>query len=183
MNKPTIYLDMDGVVADWRANAIRVIGYDCFDPKQRYDADDWAELRSDPHIFLNLPLMPRAEELVAIAREYRDRLGWELLFLTAIPHNNDVPWAFYDKIQWVKQYFPDIAVHFGPYSDNKSQHCSAGDILVDDRWDNCNMWTEAGGLSFRVGRTLDATIEQLQVDLQARIDHAMNTRRLIVEVL
>jgi len=174
---------MDGVVADWRANAINVIGYDCFDPLQRYNAADWDLLRSDPHIFLNLPLMPRANELVDIAREYRDRLGWELLFLTAIPHNNDVPWTFYDKILWVQKYFPDIAVHFGPYSEDKHLHCKPNDILVDDRVDNCDSWRAAGGLSFRVGRQLDATIEQLQLDLQSRIDHAMNTRRLIVEIL
>jgi len=179
----TIYLDMDGVVADWRANAVRVIGYDCFDPKQRYNAVDWDKLRSDPHIFLNLPLMSRANELVDIAREYRDRLGWELLFLTAIPHNNDVPWTFYDKIEWVKKYFPDIAVHFGPYSEDKYKHCQPNDILVDDRVDNCDSWSAAGGLAFKVGLTLDVTIEQLQLDLQARIDHAMNTRRLIVELL
>ena len=163
------YLDMDGVVADWRANAIRVIGYDCFDPAQRYKEDDWARLRADPHIFRNLPQMARSEELVALARQYRDRLGWELLFLTAIPHNNDVPWTFYDKILWVNERFPDIPVHFGPYSEDKHRHCSPGDILVDDRSDNCAQWAAAGGQAIRVGLTLDTAIQAVQADLAARL--------------
>ena len=184
--KRTLYLDMDGVVADWRANAVRVIGYDCFDPAQRYKDEDWALLRSDPHIFLNLPLMPRSDELVALARQYRDVLGWELLFLTAIPHNNDVPWTFHDKQVWASRHFPDIPVHFGPYSEDKQEHCGPNDILVDDRSDNCLQWRAAGGVAIRVGRTLDTAIAEL-AELYAQelavYEHALATRRLIVQVL
>ncbi len=180
----TIHLDMDGVVADWRANAIRVIGYDCFDPKQRYSAADWDLLRSDPHIFLNLPLMPRANELVDLARGYRDRLGWGLVFLTAIPHNNDVPWTFHDKFTWAQGHYPDIAVHFGPYSEDKHLHVKQpGDILVDDRLDNCESWTAAGGLAVRVGRSLDSAILALELDYAKRVSTALDLRDLVLNVL
>ena len=143
----TFYLDMDGVVADWRANAQRVIGYDCFDPQQRYKPDDWIKLRSDPHIFLNLPLMEGCHELVDLARQYRDILGWELVFLTAIPHNNDMPWSIQDKVWWAHERFEGIPVFFGPFSHNKQDHCKPGDILIDDRHSNCDEWTRAGGLA------------------------------------
>lgn len=184
--KRTLYLDMDGVVADWRANAVRVIGYDCFDPAQRYNDRDWALLRSDPHIFLNLPLMDGARRLVDLARGFRDTLGWELLFLTAIPHNNDVPWTFHDKQVWAARYFSDIPVHFGPYSEDKYRHCSAGDILVDDRYDNCAQWRAASGTAVKVALTLDSAIaelEEIYAQELAVFEHALNTRRLIVEVL
>ena len=177
-----IYLDMDGVVADFRSYAVGKIGTQ---PAvgDLYPDQDWRRLRDNPHLFLELPLMARATELVNIARRYRDQLGWELLFLTAIPHNNDLPWAFHDKIEWARLHFTDIAVHFGPYSSDKHLHCSAGDILVDDRLSNCQEWEQAEGLAFKVGRTLDSVIAALKLDLQYRVDHAMETRRLIVEIL
>lgn len=165
----TFYLDMDGVVADWRANAIQVIGYDNSDLKQHYPPEDWIKLKSDPHLFLNLPLMPRCHELVDQARLYRDILGWELLFLTAIPHKNDVPWTFYDKIIWAQKHFPDIPVHFGPYSEDKHRHCKPGDILVDDRDDNCSQWRMAAGIAYQVGATLNSAIEDVKIDYEHRL--------------
>ena len=185
MNKPKIYLDMDGVVADWRANALRVLGKEAA-PGEMYPDSDWHRLRDNPHLFLHLPLMPRAAELVNIARQYRDQLGWELMFLTAIPHNNDLPWAFHDKAEWARLHFTDIAVHFGPYSVDKKLHCNRGDILVDDRLDNCQDWRDAGGLAFKVARTLDSVIEELAADYASRVEsivRGLDLRRLIVETL
>ena len=182
MNRPKIYLDMDGVVADFRAYATGLIGSS---PAvgDLYPDRDWQRLRDNPHLFAQLPLMARANELVNQARKYRDQLGWELMFLTAIPHNNDLPWAFHDKAEWARLHFTDIAVHFGPYSTDKHRHCSAGDILVDDRLSNCQEWEGAGGIAFKVGRTLDSVIEELSDDFELRVQHALSTRRLIVEIL
>lgn len=163
------YLDMDGVVADWVSNAANLIGRRITDPSVMYSNLEWARLRSDPHIFRHLPLMPRCLELVYLARQYRDILGWELNFLTAIPHNNDVPWTFHDKFLWVQERFSDIPVHFGPYSEDKQKHCTPGDILVDDRWDNCEQWRSKGGIAFKVGMDLDAAILAVSADLDARL--------------
>ena len=143
-------LDMDGVCADWAEGAARIIGYKIDDPTVHYPDSDWEKLREYQHLFLDLPKMPRADELVEIARQFRDDLGWELVFLTAIPHNNDMPWAFYDKQKWAEQHYPDIPVHYGPYSVDKKQHCRPGDILVDDRVDNCSQWENAGGIAVNV---------------------------------
>ena len=179
------YLDMDGVVADWVENAARVIGRRITDPMVMYSREEWDSLRNDAHIFRNLPMMPRCLELVALARQYREVLGWELNFLTAIPHNNDVPWTFHDKMKWAEERFSDIPVHFGPYSEDKHKHCSAGDILVDDRYDNCEQWTAAGGLAFKVGKNLDSAILAVELDLSSRLrEHAgMEARRLLLTTL
>ena len=179
------YLDMDGVVADWVTNAANVIGRRITDPTVMYTREEWDSLRADPHIFRNLPLMPRCDELVALARQYRDVLGWELNFLTAIPHNNDVPWTFHDKMKWAEERFSDIPVHFGPYSEDKHKHCTAGDILVDDRYDNCMQWVDAGGVAFKVGKTLDSAIIAVESDLTSRLREyaGMEARRLILTTL
>ena len=174
---------MDGVVADFRSYATGKIGLQHPAVGDLYPDQDWQRLRDNPHLFAQLPLMARANELVNIARNYRDQLGWELMFLTAIPHNNDLPWAFHDKAGWARLHFTDIAVHFGPYSSDKHLHCSLGDILVDDRLDNCRDWESAGGIAFKVGRTLDSVIEELGIDFASRVDNAMYVRKLLVETL
>ena len=53
---------------------------------------------------------------------------------------------FWDKIEWVKTYFPGIPLWFGPYSRDKHVHCVNRDILIDDREDNIQDWTQAGGV-------------------------------------
>lgn len=155
----TIYLDMDGVIADFVAGAAEITGHRLSDPTQMYKDEDWVKIRDHQHIFRNLPLMPYANEIADVARRFRDELGWGLLFLTAIPHYNDMPWSFWDKIKWVEEHFPDIPVHFGPYAADKRSHCTPGDILVDDRLDNCIQWRGAEGVAIHVTDTALAFAE------------------------
>ena len=80
-----------------------------------------------------------------------------------------MPWAFYDKVIWAVKYFPDIPVMFGPHSTDKYKHCQKGDILVDDRLDNCQAWTQAGGISYCVtDNDLSWAIDQVRLDLNSR---------------
>lgn len=175
MNKPTFNLDMDGVVADWTAGAANIVGYRIDNPNQLYPEADWHKIRNHKHMFRELPLMRGAHELVKIARRFRDELGYELVFLTAIPHYNDVRWAFWDKMLWAQSNFPDIPVHFGPYSKDKQTHCIPGDILVDDRTDNCEEWVAKGGVAVNVkpNKVADATVE-----LESMLNKKLSLSRL-----
>jgi 5'(3')-deoxyribonucleotidase len=172
--KNTFYLDMDGVIADWDTGAELFLGIPfrsaALATGYKLTKDEWNRLRNHGRIFRTLPIMAQADQLVALARQYRDQLGWDLLFLTAIPHGNDVPWAFSDKVMWAQEHFPDIPVHFGPYAVDKQAHCQAGDILVDDRQDNCERWRAAGGTAFKVSdRTLAPTLDHVKQDLSKRL--------------
>lgn len=151
MKRPhRIHLDMDGVVADWNQGVAEIIGYALDDPRAHYPQEDWQKLKQHEHLYRNLPLLPHAEDMANLARRFRDELGWSLVFLTAIPHYNDMHWSFWDKCLWAQEHFPDIPVHFGPYSVDKQVHCKPGDILVDDRTDNCQRWRGAGGTAILV---------------------------------
>ncbi len=171
----TFYLDMDGVVADWTLAASKILGRPMVkpDPVTGFSTtpEEYNRIRiGHQRFYRDLPLMPRVDDLVTLARAYRDQLGWSLLFLTAVPKDNDVPWAFSDKVLWAQDHFPDIPVHFGPYSTDKHLHCRSGDILVDDRQDNCDQWTEAGGKSFHVtDNNLSSVIDLVYEDLNRRI--------------
>ena len=173
MNKKTVYLDMDGVIADFDAGIKKILGYSEKDTNIHYPDSDWAKIRKNQRLYLDLPRMPDAQRIIDIARVFRDKLNWNLLFLSAIPAGNDMPWSFWDKCQWAQKHYPDIPVHFGPYAHDKHKHCKPGDILVDDRSSSIIEWKNAGGLAVevKVNRYQDAIIEFDQLLYDAIINH------------
>jgi 5'(3')-deoxyribonucleotidase len=174
-NKKILNLDMDGVVADWIGGVEQIIGYRMQDPKQHYPDQDWQKIIQSDRLFRNLPKMPLADQFVNLARQFRDELDYNLVFLTAVPNYNDVPWAFWDKVLWVQERYPDIPVHFGPYSNDKQKQSKPGNILVDDRPDNCTQWETKGGTAVNV--PVGNEIQGLQ-ELQQLFDRKRSLRNL-----
>ena len=151
----TIYLDMDGVLADFNDAARKFLGASLIEERAaaqrgRWLPEHWEIIKSDERFYRYLPKTDLADPLVNLARQFRDVLNWNLRILTAIPKNNDMPRAFQDKVEWVISYYPDIPVYFGPFSRDKARFAQPGDILVDDRQDNCNDWLQAGGKPIKV---------------------------------
>jgi 5'(3')-deoxyribonucleotidase len=163
----TIFLDMDGVVADFDLFAEGVVGRRV---KQgdRYDDADWKKISKNQRFYRSLELYDHAEMFVNRVKSLATEHGYDIKFLTAIPRNNDVPWSFVDKIHWADKHFPGIPVWFGPYSSDKHHHCQPGDILVDDRPTNINDWNSVGGIGIRftdpifVIKELQKTLEQIK---------------------
>lgn len=154
-----LYLDMDGVVADFDEYASRILGP--MPPHQGiYPNDQWEQISANPRLYRDLLKTPYADELVAECIDLAIFRDYELLFLTAVPKGNDVKWAFYDKVLWAKTYFPEIPVHFGPYSIDKWRHCNPGDILIDDRISNIDEWRAAGGIAIH-HTAIDTTLFEL----------------------
>jgi 5'(3')-deoxyribonucleotidase len=156
----TIFLDMDGVVADWEARAAQLVGYS-IDSDTRYPDEDWAKLQADDHFYRHLPLCPGAEQLVSTALELGHERSMPVYFLTALPHKNDMPWSIWDKTQWAMQHFPGVPVWFGPYSVDKYLRAGPGNILIDDRVSNINQWVNAGGIGIHHVGNIQKTIENL----------------------
>lgn len=154
----TLYLDMDGVVADFNEYAHRTLGVPA--SQGIYPDDVWQKLAANPRIYRDLIPITYAGELVATCFNFAQRKQYGFMFLTAVPKGNDVPWAFYDKVEWARKYFPNIPVMFGPYSKDKHQHCEPGDILIDDRSSNIEEWRAAGGIAIH-HVDFDATITAL----------------------
>ena len=139
----TLYLDMDGVVADFDEYAARTLGV----PPSAgiYPDEVWYKLATNARLYRDLIKTPYADELVFQCSKLAKLHNYELKFLSAVPKGNDVPWAFYDKVVWVQNYFPGIPVMFGPFSRDKHVHCRPGDVLIDDRKSNIEEWRAAGG--------------------------------------
>ena len=140
-----IYLDMDDVVADWMTAARDIVNRNWNYGEQIPDKD-WNKVRAKSRFYRGLPIKEGAHDLVNFCRNaVAEGLADDVRFLTALPHNDDMPYAAYDKVLWATERFERIPVLFGPYSYDKYKHCQPGDILIDDRTSNCEEWTAAGG--------------------------------------
>jgi 5'(3')-deoxyribonucleotidase len=142
-----IFLDMDDVVADFKGYAQSVLGHANTNERDSWEANDWTRLKDNFRLYRTLPVKSGARELVKWCKEYSVQNSVQLCFLTAVPRNNDVPWAFWDKVNWAQENFPGIPVMFGPFAKDKKSHCQTGDILIDDKLSNCQEWVQAGGRS------------------------------------
>jgi hypothetical protein len=138
---------MDEVVADWMGAAEKIIGHS-YPPGSRIPDPEWQKIKSHERFYRDLPIKSGAEELVSYCRTLlKDNKIQKLAFLTAIPHDDTVPYAVWDKVFWADRHFPGIPVFIGPYSFDKYKHCTPGDILIDDRSSNCEEWRAQGGLA------------------------------------
>lgn len=177
-NKPTIYLDMDGVLADFNTAAEHYLRADPAEHEKAADAGRWPEhqwrkIASIDHFYRDLPKMPLADELVSLALRFRDNLDYDVKILTAIPRNNDMFDCFHDKVDWINEHYGQhgFRVHFGPYSQDKQKHCRSNlDILVDDRTSNCTEWRQAGGIAIQVK---EKAYHQALIELELLFQEAM----------
>jgi 5'(3')-deoxyribonucleotidase len=155
----TLYLDMDGVVADFDEYAESILG-SLPGHNGIYPDEEWNKIAANPRLYRDLKKTSYADRLVDECRDLAATKSYALIFLTAVPKGNDVKWSFYDKVVWAQNYFPDIPVHFGPFSKDKWQHCQPGDILIDDRPSNIHEWRVAGGIAIH-HTNIDTTLHEL----------------------
>jgi 5'(3')-deoxyribonucleotidase len=155
-----IYIDMDGVVADFDTFVGGVLGREIgWGTSQDLTDDEWVKLASIDRLYYQLPLMPDATKLVAYAKSLSTR--FYIGFLTAIPRRTTIPTAQADKQAWITKYFPGMRMDIGPYSRDKQKWCTPGDILIDDRPSNIKEWEAAGGIAIYHTGDVSATIKHI----------------------
>ena len=155
-----IYIDMDGVVADFDTFVGGVLGREIgWGTSQDLSDDEWVKLASVDRLYYQLPLMPDATKLVAYAKSLSTRFYIE--FLTAIPRRTTIPSAQADKQAWITKYFPGMRMNIGPFSRDKQKWCIPGDILIDDRPSNIKEWEAAGGIAIYHTGDVNATIKHI----------------------
>ncbi len=168
MSRRTVYLDVDGVVADFWGYSTTVGEYTqpLKDGTNCYDMIPWD--RFGERFYYELPLMKDAIELFDQIDVLCKHTGVNLIFLTAIPDINNeykphVQYAFYDKMKWVEKHFGDVPVFFGPYSKDKHLHCKEKqDILIDDRESNIQEWEDVGGIGI-LHKFNESTLNELEL--------------------
>lgn len=140
----TIYIDMDGVVADFNLYVSNLLGRQIGWLERDLNAREWDILSNIPNLYAQLPLIEQSVEMVNLCKSFQSEVNVE--FLSAIPRKTTMPTAEQDKIDWINKYFPGTVVNFGPYSKDKQKWARPGDVLIDDKPSNIEEWGEAGGI-------------------------------------
>ncbi|HZZ68163.1 MAG TPA: hypothetical protein VFE18_08305 [Phenylobacterium sp.] len=132
-----IYLDCDGVLADFDKAAAAVFGMpsDVFEARHGA-AGFWKRLARADGFFEHLDLMPDALQLYEAVKAKAP------IILTGMPHGK---WAEPQKRRWASRHFPGIPL-IATLAALKREHCAPGDVLVDDRDQHRALWEQAGGL-------------------------------------
>ena len=147
-----IYLDCDGVLADFDKGAERVLGLHPRAFEKRHGLGPfWKRLATADGFFENLEPLPDAYELYEAVRHL------DPIILTGLPRGN---WAEPQKRRWAEKHFPGVEV-ITTSAALKREHCHPGDALVDDRDKFRHLWEEAGGV-FIHHKTAAGSIAELR---------------------
>jgi hypothetical protein len=148
---PRLFLDCDGVLADFDEGARRLFAMDA----ARFEAERgrrefWRRIASAPNFYGTLPEMPDARRLFEAVEHL------EPTILTGLPIGN---WAAPQKVEWAAGHFPGVPI-ITCMARDKAKHMNPGDVLVDDR-ENHRAAYEAAGVVFVHHRSAEDSIAKL----------------------
>ena len=146
-----LFLDCDGVLADFDAGATEVLGMSPRAFEERYGRREfWRRIARARDFYAQLPLMAHARVLFdAVAH-------LDPIILTGLPLGN---WAAPQKVRWAEEHFPGTHI-ITCMARDKYRHMKGADVLVDDRADHRGRWVEAGGI-FVHHKSARDSLEQL----------------------
>jgi hypothetical protein len=132
-----LFLDCDGVLADFDKGATAILGMAPRAFEKRHGLGRfWAKLASAPDFYFSLPLLPDAMRLFDAVKHL------DPVILTGLPGGN---WAADQKVRWAAQHFPGTRI-ITTLARNKRDHAKEGDVLVDDQVRHAHLWEEIGGV-------------------------------------
>ena len=132
-----LYLDCDGVLADFDKGATAVLGMKPKAFEKRHGLGRfWQKLARSPDFYFGLPLLPDAMDLFEAVRHL------DPIILTGLPMGN---WAADQKVRWAAKHFPGTRI-ITTMARDKRNHAKHGDVLVDDQLKHAHLWEEAGGI-------------------------------------
>lgn len=156
MKRPTVYLDLDGVMADFDSHFPALFGVD---HRGMLDDDMWAQINAHPSYFRDMPQCPGA-------KEFFDRISWlNPIILTACPRTNYAN-AARQKREWVREHLSStchVLPVMGGHNKPLFMH-SRGDVLIDDFEKNTTAWKLEGGFAI-LHRDFQTTRDELEREI------------------
>lgn len=146
-----IYLDMDGVIADFDGYFEQLFGVL---PRHIPKTERWDKVNNMPNYWADLPKMPGADTLITHLRKY----GFAIL--TGVPHQGGEKAKIQKRI-WLKNHYGIEVDVICCFSKDKANYCQVGDILIDDWLPNIERWYQAGGIGI-LHTSIEDTLKQLK---------------------
>ena len=146
-----LFLDADGVLADFDEGAKRLLG---MTPRQ-FEAkhgkrEFWRRIANARNFYGSLPEMADARLLFDAVRHLKPTI------LTGLPLGR---WAAPQKVEWAAEHFPGVPI-ITCMARDKAKHMKRGDVLVDDR-ENHRAAYEQAGVIFVHHRNAEDSLRQL----------------------
>lgn len=142
-----IYIDMDGVLADFDRGVEELCHLSAVNQSKKKPSQDdmmFAAMRGIEHFYDKLEVVPGAKKMFEIIfREYGNRCE----ILSGIPKpKRGISTAGEDKVNWIHRLFsPKIKVNT-VYREDKMVFCKGPEyVLIDDYEKNINEWESRGG--------------------------------------
>lgn len=164
--KPHLYLDMDGVQADFFRAWANMFGYENYrdmgsKEKQEENIMKLVNLGDDyvEKFFANLPMLPGGIKLLKWIQ--KNKIPYTIL---SAPLRHRYESSAAGKRRWLDRHTPGKSQD-AIFTANKHKYAMAGghpNVLVDDHGEKIAKWTAAGGIGIKHDdATTDQTIEQL----------------------
>ena len=149
--EPRLFLDADGVLADFDAGAKALLGTTSAQFEARHGRREfWKRIANARNFYGTLPEMGDARLLFDAVKHLKPTI------LTGLPLGK---WAAPQKVNWAAEHFPGVPIITCRARD-KHKHMTPGDVLVDDR-ENHRAAYEAEGVVFVHHKSAEDSLRQL----------------------
>ena len=155
-----IYVDLDGVMANFEKAVVEVVGMHYWD---RTTDKFWHLIDKTPNFYYNLDLLPGS---LLMLEALINKHGPDVEILTGAPlPTNMLATACEDKERWVHEFTgPSVVVNTIEGGKNKYKFLAdnPGSLLIDDYDRNIKLWIEHGGVGI-LHTDPDSTIAKLKL--------------------
>jgi hypothetical protein len=122
-DQPRLFLDADGVLADFDEGARRLFGMSSAEFEAKHGKSEfWRRIAKARNFYGTLPEMPDARLLFDGVKDLKPTI------LTGLPMGK---WAAPQKVEWAAEHFPGVPI-ITCMARDKHKHMKPGDVLVDD---------------------------------------------------
>lgn len=135
-----IFVDMDGVLADFKKKWDELYGQGQY---EKFDRSRFNDFVSN-HEFAVLDLMPDAESLIKYLDEKWNHVPIEILSSTANENHSET--ISQQKRTWLNRHDIGWKGNFVPGKKYKYTYAEPGYVLIDDDKQNIEDWSKAGGI-------------------------------------
>ena len=174
-SKTEVYVDMDGVLADFFGEWAKLAGVKSFrdiqDPESSLDL-----VRNTDEFWLKLPKTKNADALIDLILS-----TWNGYKILSTPLAGD-PDSEPHKLEWIKQNLKGRMPKDVILSHDKAKYATQPDgtpnILIDDYGVNIQKWEAAGGIGFKhKDHKFERTVKNIKQHLDDTVtEHAVNSR-------
>lgn len=167
--RPTVYVDMDGVLADFFGEVAR-----------EHDVEYWREIHrkdlgidqvaQEPGFFKMLPKLPNAGRLMKGVLDLAGKYS-----ILSSPLLSNVEESSQEKVEWLRKHLPNHPPQAIIFDHEKYKYARQADgtpnILIDD-WDtNINLWEANGGIGILYSdENYQDALEKLELALNGQIE-------------